>query len=441
MDAAWNNPPPKGTLPCILCKSVISFPNKDKKKYFKHMKKDHGAFYNINLILIINLLERKQILKLIANIKSGESDEKKKTVTANAEVQTDAPYEPAAAYYSGADEDIVVVDSGFPVPKPMLMPGIANTSDDVNAQIEEIRRFLGQISDETGKTDSYNNESYNDESMDISDENPTVTNNIEHGFELQVPNDLELEEAIPMSTPKQDKNQRRMKKEFIEPDPSQDPMEVMLEGEEEFNILDVTNDDLVLTAAGPQHIEDYTSFIPGAVIPPSYNPSEVLDESNVDVDDQTASDSPDVNPIHNPSNVSNDGRDNLEKSGQEETMKNVQNIENLVEKKTKKDMLTIYLQNCSEYFRKFPKQISSCTQERALRFVDTDPNLPEGWKIQTFDRKTGKSTGRRDKEFLSPEMKVFRSKIAVLEYMKAMGGYSEEEMFKVLPINVKKERM
>jgi len=274
--------------------------------------------------------------------------------------------------------------------------------------------------------------------MDISDENPTVTNNIEQGFELQVPNDLELEEAIPMSTPKQIKKQRRMKKEFIEPDLSQDPMEVMLEGEEEFNILDVTNDDLVLTAAGPQHIEDYTSFIPGAVIPPSYNPSEVLNESHVD--EQTASDSNDVNPIHYPSNVSNEVRDNLEKSGQEETMHNVKNNENLVEKKTKKDMLTIYLQNCSEYFRKFPKQISSCSQEKALRFNETDPNLPEGWKVQSFVRNTGKSTGRKDKEFLSPEMKVFRSKIAVLEYMKAMGGYSEEEMFKVLPINVKKEK-
>ena len=37
-------------------------------------------------------------------------------------------------------------------------------------------------------------------------------------------------------------------------------------------------------------------------------------------------------------------------------------------------------------------------------------------------------------------MKVFRSKIAVLEYMKAMGGYTDEEMFKVLPVKVKREK-
>ena len=43
------------------------------------------------------------------------------------------------------DDDIVVVDSGIPIPQPIMM---SNTP--VNAQIEEMRRFLGQISDETG---------------------------------------------------------------------------------------------------------------------------------------------------------------------------------------------------------------------------------------------------------------------------------------------------
>ena len=160
------------------------------------MKKDHGAFYNINLILIINLLERKQILKLIANIKGGENEEKKKNVC-DAEVQTDAFFTPVN-YQPITDDDIVVVDSGLPIPLPIMM---SNTP--VNAQIEEFRRFLGQISDESGSV------AFNDEAMDISDENPTVTvieniGNVQ-GFDLQMPSDFELEEAIPMSTPKVNK--------------------------------------------------------------------------------------------------------------------------------------------------------------------------------------------------------------------------------------------
>jgi len=387
------------------------------------MKKDHGAFYNINLILIINLLERKQILKLIANIKSGENDEKKKSVS-DAEVQTDTFYQPVE-YQPITDDDIEVIDSGLPVPQPIMM---TESNTPINAQIEEIRRFLGQISDVSEQPTD----------MDISDENPTVveSNNTRNSFELEVPSDYELEEAIPMSTPKAIKV-KKVKREFIEPNPNLDPIEVMLEGEEEFNILDMTNDDFVLTAGGPQPIKDYTSFLPGAVIPLSYNPLDPVDPI-----------SPNFSiPVETPENAfinpNNSGSDDLNKSIQDvlqsENM-NYTNIENLIEKKTNKDMLTIYLQNCSEYFKKFPKQINSASQERALRFTETDSTLPAGWKVKTFDRKTGKSTGRQDKEFLSPELKVFRSRIAVLEYMKAMGGYTEEEMFKVLPVKVKREK-
>ena len=429
MDPSWNSQPPKGTLPCILCKSVISFPNKDKKKYFKHMKKDHGAFYNINLILIINLLERKQILKLIANIKSGENEEKKKSVS-DAEVQTDAFYQPID-YQPITDDDIVLIDSGHPVPKPIQM---TESNTPINAQIEEIRRFLGQISDGSGQLTDIA------ETMDISDENPTVvesSNTTTQGsFEVEVPSDFELEEAIPMSTPKANKV-KKVKREFIEPNPSLDPIEVMLEGEDEFNILDMTNDDFILTAGGPQPIQDYTSFVPGSVIPWSYNPMDSVEpiSQNFSIPVEIPE-----NPFTNPNSTDSDEfNKSIQDVLQSENM-NYTNIENLIEKKTAKDMLTIYLQNCSEYFKKFPKQITSASQERALRFTETDPTLPAGWKVKTFDRKTGKSTGRQDKEFLSPEMKVFRSRIAVLEYMKAMGGYSEEEMFKVLPIKVKREK-
>jgi len=424
MDPAWNNPPPKGTLPCILCKSVISFPNKDKKKYFKHMQKDHGAFYNINLILIINLLERKQILKLIANIKSGETEEKKKS-TSDAEVQTEVFFNPTV-YEPITEEDIVVVDSGYPIPQPMMMSGSRNTTDPdvLNKQIDEIRKYLGQMGDEVGK-DTLNDDSINDSDGNLArmnENNIDIENSNSNSQGFDLPNDLELEEVITISTPKpgKAKKERRLKKEFMGANASQDSVdEVMIEDDEDFNILDVTNDDLVLTAAGPQPIEDYTSFVPGSVIPPSYNPTEVLE-----IDSVISTVEPDTN---------EDTPTFKHKFAKE-------NVDNFVDKKSKKDDITKYLLNCSEYFQKFPKQIVSCSQERAHRFTEKDPSLPPGWKVQIFDRKAGKSLGRQDKEYLSPEMKVFRSRIAVVEYMKAMGGYSDDEMFKVLPVKVKSER-
>jgi len=408
------------------------------------MKKDHGAFYNINLILIINLLERKQILKLIANIKSGdnkETIEEKKNVC-DAEAQTDNYYQDAIDYQSITEDDIVLLDSGLPVPKPIMLSNPTNPP--INNQIEDIRRFLGQFSDDSEQL------LRTAEAMDISNSVVDVEENLtnQNIFEMEVPSDYELEEAIPMSTPKS--NKKKIKREFIEPNPNIDPIEVMLDDEDDFNILDMTNDDFIFTAGGPQPIKDYTSFIPGSVIPLSYDPSQLIHQpfliDSIEPNQQNLS----IQIVETtPSDAFNNTTVITAKEDQSKSIQNVlqsenisyDKVENVKEKKTNKDMLTTYLLNCSEYFKKFPKQINSCSNERALKFTESDPKLPAGWKCKTYYRNTGKSTGRQDKEFLSPELKVFRSRIAVVEYMKAMGGYSEQEMFNVLPIKVKREKV
>ena len=68
-----------------------------------------------------------------------------------------------------------------------------------------------------------------------------------------------------------------------------------------------------------------------------------------------------------------------------------------------------------------PNQTKTCSEEKALTFTETDPNLPEGWKIRTSNR--NQLTGRHDKEFLSPELRLFRSRVAVVKYLKVMDGF------------------
>jgi len=404
MDPEWNSQPPKGTLACILCKSVISFHNKDKNQYFMHMAKDHGAFFNINLMLIINLLERRQILKLIDNIKSGENEMHTKSV----EVQTEGWHKEERI----VDDDIAVVETVPAISNTMM--AMEGNSPGVNDHIEELRKFLGQISSgDYNKQKSSSYEETSDVSMDFS--NSDVENSLSHPLnneEFNVPSDTELEEVITISTPITNRS-KRIKREFIEN--QVDPMDVLLEEDsEEFNILDVTNEDLVLTPGGPRPIEDYASFVPGAVIPPSYNPTESFSK-NEDVDNTTAEEV-----IEKPGDI-------------------MQLQTNMAFKKHKDDIIS-YLLSCSDYFKRFPKQIVTATKERAQSFTEVDPILPKGWRSKSMPRKGGREPNRLDKEFLSPELKVFRSKIAVLEYMKAMGGYTEEELNAVMPVKIKKER-
>jgi len=79
----------------------------------------------------------------------------------------------------------------------------------------------------------------------------------------------------------------------------------------------------------------------------------------------------------------------------------------------------------SEYFQKFPNQIrrGSPTDES---FSEQEPSMPEGWKFR--EKGKPRPNGRIDREYCSPDFMVFRSKRAMVEYMKTMDRYSMEEI-------------
>ena len=52
--------------------------------------------------------------------------------------------------------------------------------------------------------------------------------------------------------------------------------------------------------------------------------------------------------------------------------------------------------------------------------------MPEGWKFRELGK--ARSNGRIDREYLSPDFMVFRSKRSMVEYMKVMSEYSQEEI-------------
>lgn len=91
----------------------------------------------------------------------------------------------------------------------------------------------------------------------------------------------------------------------------------------------------------------------------------------------------------------------------------LENISSLgsVEMKPNQDMVAVYLQNCSEYFKKFPHQLKACSRAQVDKFDTEDPTFPSGWKVKiTLRGDTSLTMKQREiKEFLSPEFKIFRS--------------------------------
>lgn len=56
---------PDGTISCILCSRVLSYENKQKKNFFKHLKNEHDVHINLDLILAINSLENDVLLMIL----------------------------------------------------------------------------------------------------------------------------------------------------------------------------------------------------------------------------------------------------------------------------------------------------------------------------------------------------------------------------------------
>ena len=168
-------------------------------------------------------------------------------------------------------------------------------------------------------------------------------------------------------------------------------------------------------------ISDYSNFQPGALIPPQYDPSgEVESPAEEKFTDLNDKNSKVEKRKRKPDVYSRDDSDSTRKLNTKE-----------------KDLVCLYLREESQYFKKTKNEVSSSSRDRAVKFTEGDGTLPEGWKCRTFSRKNG----RVDYEYLSPEFKVLRSRVGVVEYMKAMGGYSEEEMTRVLPVRIKKEKV
>jgi len=68
-------------------------------------------------------------------------------------------------------------------------------------------------------------------------------------------------------------------------------------------------------------------------------------------------------------------------------------------------------------------------------WVPGDPTLPAGWKIKKYKSKA--ETNRVHCEYLSPQNHVFRSRKAVIEHMRKVGTYTEEDIRIVESGNVK----
>jgi len=76
----------------------------------------------------------------------------------------------------------------------------------------------------------------------------------------------------------------------------------------------------------------------------------------------------------------------------------------------------------SKYFQKNPKMMQTAREKSCLLFTEVPDNLPTGWKFRSVEV-NNKVTGEKSmsRHYLSPERKVLKTGLAVIEYLRLKG--------------------
>ena len=63
----WSDPEPDFVISCFFCKSVITFVDESTEKYFAHLQNQHDMYFNLRIILVISLMDKKKIVDFLEN--------------------------------------------------------------------------------------------------------------------------------------------------------------------------------------------------------------------------------------------------------------------------------------------------------------------------------------------------------------------------------------
>ena len=81
----------------------------------------------------------------------------------------------------------------------------------------------------------------------------------------------------------------------------------------------------------------------------------------------------------------------------------------------------------SKYFEKNSKMIANA-RGSTLELFEVNPALPQGWRQRTLEVTSKKGDKITSRHYLSPELKVLRSGMAVVEYLRIKGEMDLEQL-------------
>ena len=97
----------------------------------------------------------------------------------------------------------------------------------------------------------------------------------------------------------------------------------------------------------------------------------------------------------------------------------------------------------SKYFIKNPKVIANARGKSVKLFDEEASDLPMGWKMRSIEVKSN-TTGTTNtiKHYLSPECKVLKTGLSVVEYLRLEGMLSTDKIIEIAQkLNVSEKKL
>jgi len=428
------NPP--GTVCCILCRGMIAYRNNDTTRFSNHMNYEHGAYFDMEFLLAACLMDEEErkavrnVMELKYKSQKKESQEFKESPPSKrpiSAVMTDetnntakvAKREKEVVVKKEVSDEIRILPEDWDVPKK---------ADDAD-KIEEDQRimfkcdgceksFLHRKSLQTHQV-KFGHASINPETPSPSEFSCKVPNCKYTGNKSK---DLQshVTRMHKTATPTPPKSATPTPPKSATPPPS-----VTTSNTQSSDLFSNMAKSWAKKKVTPNKTINKPTKVKKEPVEEGKNnslqemsESLVNDESSIEtpVTDSSIADSS----IDTSTEVSNGESKTIEDT----TFVSIDSSSNDADNP---DDVNI---SKSKYFKANPQTVSTMTEKAgaADQFTVVDDKLPAGWKVKEILHEFKSGRKERKRSYLTPDLKILKTGLAVLEYMRLSGRYSAKEI-------------
>jgi len=426
------NPP--GTVCCILCRGMIAYRNNDTTRFNNHMNYEHGAYFDMEFLLAACLMDEEErkavrnVMELKYKSQKKESQEfkgspsKKRPISATSTEDTNstdkiARREKDVVVKQEVTDEIRILPEDWDVSKSAVEADKKEEDQRIMFKCDGCEKsFLHRKSLQTHQVKfghASNPEDHSPSEFSCKVPNCKYTGNKNKDLQSH------MTRMHKTATPTPPKSATPTPPKSATPPPS-----LVSSNTQSSELFSNMAKSWAKKKGTPNKTQNKPTKVKKEPIDDSKNNSlQEMSESSVN---ESASETPatDSSIADSSINTSTEESNGDGKTIEDTTFVSIDSSSNDAENP---DEVNI---SKSKYFKANPQTVSTMTEKAgaADQFTVIDDKLPAGWKVKEILHEFKSGRKERKRNYLTPDLKILKTGLAVLEYMRLSGRYSAKEI-------------